>query len=97
MKETVGNEVKQNSLLKKSTLNWLKERVTLSVLSFNTNSSGEGRKSVMTLTLSMGSSVYFIFLLIKFFSLSPVAGAKKSYFTRPMGESYGQDTAGNPA
>ena len=54
----------------------LKAIVTFTPSSRNASSSGEGRKSGITLRSPNGSSVYFIFALINCPALSPVAGAQ---------------------
>ena len=68
------------SFLKNSTLALLSEIVTFTVSSLNASSSGEGRKSVITLTLPNGSSVYFIFLFIYLLSFPPISGTYDSDF-----------------
>ena len=69
-----------------STLALLSEMVTLTVLSFKTNSSGDGRKSVTTLTFPMGSFVYAIFFSINILSFPPVAGTYDSNCQLRLGE-----------
>ena len=64
------------SFLKKSTLALLSEIVTLTVSSLKANSAGDGRKSFITFTSPIGSSVYFIFPFIDSFSFPPISGAK---------------------
>jgi hypothetical protein len=81
------------SFLKKSTLVLLRAIVTLTVSSFRASSSGEGRKSEMTLTFPIGSSVYFIFPFIYLFPFPPVSGADNSDFIFSMGKSYGHNSA----
>jgi hypothetical protein len=66
--------------LKKSTLVLLSVIVTLTVSSFKASSSGDGRKSEMTLTFPIGSSVYLIFSFIDFISFPPISGADYSNF-----------------
>jgi len=46
--------------------------VTLTFSSFNTSLSGDGRKSLITFNLPIGSSVYFIFLFISLPPFSPI-------------------------
>jgi hypothetical protein len=79
----------------------LREIVILTVSSFKASSSGEGRKSEMTLTFPMGSSVYFILAVIYFLSFPPVSGADEANDAmRPMSvaqeEDAGADFAQQP-
>jgi hypothetical protein len=67
----------------------LSEMVTLTVSSFRTSSSGEGRKSFKTFTFPIGSSVYFIFSVIYFLSFSPISSANDSDFVMSIGEADG--------
>lgn len=59
----------------------------------NTKSSGLGRKSSTILPVSMGSSVYLIFLIIYFFPFFPVPCPDDPDPPLPFGEAYGHDTA----
>ena len=59
----------------------------------NTNSSGLGRKSSTILPVFMGSSVYFIFLVICFSPFSPIPRPNNSDASMSFSEAYGHDTA----
>ena len=85
------------SFLKKSILDLLKEIVILTLFSFATNCSGGGRKSLITLSLPIGSSVYFILLFINLSPFSPVSGTIDTDNIAPVGESNSDDTVVNPA
>lgn len=66
--------------------------MTLMVSSFKASSSGEERKSGMTLTLPIGSSVYFIFSFIYFIAFQPIFGANNSGFVFTIGKSYSHNS-----
>jgi hypothetical protein len=83
--------------LKKSILALLREMVTLTVSSFNASSSGEGRKSEMTLTFPIGSSVYFILAAIYLLSFPPISGADNSDFVFSVGKPNCHNSTRDPA
>jgi hypothetical protein len=69
--------------------------VTLTVSSLNTSLSGEGKKSGMTFSSPIGSSVYLIFVLINTFSFPPVAGTEYADGTPTIGKADRKDTTAN--
>ena len=69
----------------------LKEIVTLTLSSFKINCSGGGRKSLMTLTSPIGSSVYFIFRLINLPPFSPITRAEDPDYITTTCKSHSQD------
>jgi len=83
------------SFLKNSILALLRAIVTFTVSSFRASSSGEGRKSEITFTFPICSSVYFIFRFIYFLSFPPISGAKNSDFIFSVSESYGHNSTGD--
>ena len=68
-----------------------REIVTLTFSSFNTNWSGGGRKSLMTLNLPIGSSLYFILLFIYFPPFSPITRSINADNITPMREPHGHN------
>jgi len=78
-------------------LDLLKEIVTLTLSSFKINCSGGGRKSLITLSSPIGSSVYFILRLINLPPLSPVTRAEDSDYIAAKSEANGQDPVIHPS
>jgi hypothetical protein len=75
----------------------LREIVTFTDSSRNANSAGEGRKSGTILTSPIGSSVYFIFVLMYCLAFPPITGSKYSYHIVPISKTYREDTIANLA
>jgi hypothetical protein len=78
--------------LKKSTLRFDREIVTLTPSSRKTSWAGEGRKSGMTFRSPSGSSVYPILAFIESLASPPVAGSDDSNDILAVRKAYGQDT-----
>lgn len=69
--------------------------VTFTVSSLKTSSSGAGRKSEMTFTGPISSSVYLIFAFIDSFPSPPVASSKYSNYTTAVCKTDSQYPAPN--
>jgi hypothetical protein len=78
--------------LKNSTLDLLREIVTFTVSSFNTNCSGGGRKSLTTRSTPKGSSVYLVAFLINLLSFPPIPCTENANYAGPISEPDREDS-----
>jgi hypothetical protein len=69
----------------------LRDIVTLTDSSRYANSAGDGRKSETIFISPIGSSVYFIFVLIGCLSFPPVTGAEDANYVVSIGKPYGKN------
>src|SRR5574337_282309 len=78
-------------------LDFFSASVTLTLSSFRTSWSGDGRKSLTIFSLPMGSSVYLILLFINLPSFSPISGAIYADDISPVRESNSHNSFTNTA